>query len=76
MKKKQKKEARVPIDLVLDLTSSEYINFDKANQKVEDKLKELHWYDRKVYNLIQDEYSITELSKRNKYKLPQFVQHI
>lgn len=64
MKKKQKREARVPIDLVLDLTSSEYIDFDEANQKVEDKLNQLHWYDRKVYNLIQNEYSITELSKR------------
>jgi len=64
MKNKQKKEARVPIDLVLDLESSEYIDFDEANERVQEELQTLHWYDRKIYNLVQDEYSITELSKR------------
>jgi len=64
MKNKQKKEARVPIDLVLNLESSEYIDFDEANERVQEELNTLHWYDRKIYNLVQDEYSITELSKR------------
>jgi DNA-directed RNA polymerase specialized sigma24 family protein len=64
MKNKQKKEAKVHIDLVLDLESSEYIDFDEANERVQEELQTLHWYDRKIYNLVQDEYSITELSKR------------
>ena len=64
MKKKQTKENSVPIDLIVDLQSSEYIDFYSANEKVLDELDKLHWYDRKIYNLIQGEYTITELSKK------------
>ena len=62
MKKKQTKENSVPIDLVVDLQSSEYIDFDSANEKVLDELDKLHWYDRKIYNLIQGEYTITDIT--------------
>ena len=61
---KKKKENKISIDLVLDLESGEYIDFNEANETVEAELKNLHWYDRKVYNMIQDEYSITELSRK------------
>jgi hypothetical protein len=61
---KKKKENKISIDLVLDLESGEYIDFNEANETVESELKNLHWYDRKVYNMIQDEYSITELSRK------------
>ena len=37
---------------------------EQLNDIVEQELQKLHWYDKKVYNLIQDEYSITELSKK------------
>lgn len=61
---KKKKENKISIDLVLDLESGEYIDFNEANETVESELNNLHWYDRKVYNMIQDEYSITELSRK------------
>ena len=61
---KKKKENKISIDLVLDLESGEYIDFNEANETVEAELKNLHWYDRKVYNMIQDDYSITELSRK------------
>ncbi len=61
---KKKKENKISIDLVLDLESGEYIDFNEANETVEAELNNLHWYDRKVYNMIQDEYSITELSRK------------
>lgn len=64
LKKKQNKMHKVPLDLTLELTSNEYVNFEEANDIVEDKLDTLHWYDKKVYNLIQDEYSIRELSNK------------
>ena len=64
MKNKQKKQNNISLDLVLDLESGEYIDFYDANDVVEQELQKLHWYDKKVYNLIQDEYSITELSKK------------
>mgnify|MGYP003668940712 FL=1 len=64
MKNKQTKEKKVSIDLVLDIESGEYVDFDEANEIVLEELENLHWYDRKVYELIQGEYSITELSKK------------
>ena len=63
-KKKQQKESKVPLDLTLELEDSEYINFDEENEKIEQALEKLHWYDQKVYNLLQDDYSIRELSKK------------
>ena len=64
MYNKKKKEAKVCLDDVTALTSSQDINFDEANNLVLDELDRLFWYDKKVYNLIQYEYSITELSKK------------
>ena len=64
MKNKQNKENKVSLDLVLDIESGEYIDFDQANETMQDELDKMHWYDKKVYNLIQDEYSITELSNK------------
>lgn len=64
LKNKQKKMNNVSLDFTQELAEDEYINFDEANDIVEDKLDTLHWYDKKVYNLIQDEYSIRELSNK------------
>jgi hypothetical protein len=64
LKKRKEKEGKKSIDLVYNLESGEYIDFETENNKVEDELKRLHWYDRKVYNMIQNEYTITELSDK------------
>jgi hypothetical protein len=64
MYNKKKKENKTSIDLVVNLSTGEYIDYNEANQVVEAELQNLHWYDQKVYNMIQDEYSITELSKK------------
>ena len=58
------KQHNVSIDLVLDLESQEYIDYDLADKKLAKELDNLHWYDKKVFNLIQNEYSITELSNK------------
>lgn len=64
MKNKNNKENKISIDLVLDLESEGYVDFDTNNEIVLNELNSLHWYDRKVYNLIQDGSSITELAKK------------
>ena len=64
MYNKKKKENKTSIDLVVNLSTGEYIDYNEAYQVVEAELQNLHWYDQKVYNMIQDEYSITELSKK------------
>ena len=64
LKKRKEKEGKKSIDLVYNLESGDYIDFETENNKVEDELERLHWYDRKVYNMIQNEYTITELSNK------------
>lgn len=64
MKNRQTKEKKVSIDLVLDIESGEYVDFDAANDIVLEELDNVHWYDKKVFELIQGEYSITELSNK------------
>lgn len=64
MKKKQLKENSTSLELVVDLKTAEYLDFNQKNEVVEEELKKLHWYDQKIYNIIQDDCSITELSKK------------
>ena len=61
---KQQKENKISLDFALELEEGQYINFDEENEKVEQALDKLHWYDKKVYNMIQNEYSIRELSEK------------
>jgi DNA-directed RNA polymerase specialized sigma24 family protein len=63
-KKKQLKEHSISIDLTDEIKQPEYIDFESVNEEVEKALEEFHWYDRKVYNLIMDKYSIRELSEK------------
>ena len=64
MKNKQNKMNNVSLDFALELEDGEYIDFESENEKVEAALEKMHWYDKKVYNMLQDEYSIRELSKK------------
>jgi len=64
MKNRQTKEKKVSIDLILDIESGEYVDFDAANDIILEELDNVHWYDKKVFELIQGEYSITELSNK------------
>jgi len=64
MYNRKKKQNNVSLDLVLDLESGTYIDYDEKNDVLSEELSELGWYDRKVFELIQNEYSITELSNK------------
>jgi hypothetical protein len=64
MYNRKKKQNNVPLDLVLDLSSGDYINYEEKDNIVSDELNTMHWYDKKVFELIQNEYSITELSNK------------
>jgi hypothetical protein len=64
MYNRKKKQKNVSIDLVLDIESGDYIDFEDKNDILNEQLDELHWYDKKVFELIQNEYSITELSNK------------
>jgi len=64
MYNRKKKEKNVSLDLVLDIEGSDYIDFEDKNDLLNEELDELHWYDKKVFEMIQNEYSITELSNK------------
>ena len=64
MYNRKKKEKNVSLDLILDIESGDYIDFEDKNDLLNEELDELHWYDKKVFEMIQNEYSITELSKK------------
>jgi len=64
LKNKQTKEKKVSLDLVLELAESDYIDFDEVNDVILDELDSVHWYDKKVYELIENGYSITELANK------------
>jgi hypothetical protein len=64
MKNRQTKEKKVSIDLILDIEAGSYVDFDAANDVVLEELETIHWYDKKVFELLQGEYSITELSNK------------
>jgi len=61
---KRKKENSISLDNTNELTDGEYINFYEANTIIEEQLDKMHWYNKKVFNLIQNEYNITELSRK------------
>ena len=64
MYNRKKKQNNVSLDLVIDLESGTYIDYDEKNDILSEELSQLGWYDRKVFELIQNEYSITELSNK------------
>ena len=64
MYNRKKKQNNVSLDLVLDIESGDYIDFEDKNNALNEELNTLHWYDKKVFELIQNEYSITELSNK------------
>ena len=64
LKNRQTKEKKVSLDLVLELAESDYVDFDEVNDVILDELDSVHWYDKKVYELIENGYSITELANK------------
>lgn len=41
------------------------VNYEEAYKRVKNALDEMYWYDRKVYDLISDGESISELSRKS-----------
>ena len=64
MVNRKNKQKTVSIDLVLDIESGEYIDYDVKKDILTDELDKIHWYDRKVFELIQNDCSITQLSNK------------
>jgi len=63
LKRKGKNIKVIPIDHV-HLTDSD-INFEESYEKVKDALKKMYWYDRKVFEIINEGESIAEFSRKS-----------
>ena len=66
LKRKENKVIIVNIEDVEIGAKEEDIDYDKAFQDVEKEVDQLFWYDRKVYQIIDDGSSIAELSRKTK----------
>jgi len=65
LKNKQNKENKTSIDLVYNIEADEYVDYDTPNEIVLDELDKLHWYDKKIYNLVEGvDCSMTKLSNQ------------
>lgn len=65
LKRKEKKISHVDPDLLLNVVANDSnVPFSDVYKKIQEELDSLHWYDKKVYELIDDGQSILELSKK------------
>ncbi len=63
LKRKGKNIKVISIDHV-HLTDSD-INFEESYEKVKDALSKMYWYDRKVFEIINEGESIAEFSRKS-----------
>lgn len=61
-KRKEKRSSEILEEV--DAEQDEEVNYEEKYQTVLDALDELYWYDRKVYEIISDGESISELSRK------------
>ena len=66
LKRKENKVIIVNIEDVEIGAKEEDIDYDKAFEDVENEVGQLFWYDRKVYQIIDNGSSIAELSRKTK----------
>ncbi len=67
LKRKEKKVKIYPIeDLHKDLVDTDYVDYENILNSVQDELGKQFWYDKKVYEIIDDGETISELSRKTK----------
>lgn len=65
-KRKESKTGLIGLDeLEIEIEDSEEVEYEKKYEKVLQGLAELYWYDRMIYQIIEDGLSISELSRKS-----------
>ena len=65
LKRKESKVHIVDIDKFKeDFSVDENTDYDKALEKIQNQMDQLFWYDKKVYQIIDDGSSIADLSRK------------
>lgn len=67
LKRKEAKTTIVDLDSVSEISiEQDLTNYEEKYQDVLDAFDQLYWYDKKVYEIIDDGLSISELSRKTK----------
>ena len=62
--RKKIKVSFVTLDNV-KISEDNTVNYEEVFEKIQKALKEIYWYDRKVYEIVDDGISVSELSRKS-----------
>tara|TARA_R100001440_G_scaffold6638_4_gene13527 strand:+ start:205 stop:681 length:477 start_codon:yes stop_codon:yes gene_type:complete len=62
--RKKIKVSFVTLDNV-KISEENTVNYEEVFEKIQKALKEIYWYDRKVYEIVDDGISVSELSRKS-----------
>ena len=49
----------------IKITEESTVNYEEVFEKIQLALKQIYWYDRKVYEIVDDGVSVSELSRKS-----------
>lgn len=64
--RKKSKVKLISLENIEPITEIDHNNYDEVYNKLQDILKDMYWYDKKVYEIIEDGTNISELSRKSK----------
>lgn len=64
--RKKSKVKLISLENIEPVTEIDHNNYDEVYNKLQDILKDMYWYDKKVYEIIEDGTNISELSRKSK----------
>ncbi len=64
--RKKSKVKLISLENIEPVTEIDHNNYDEIYDKLQDILKDMYWYDRKVFEIVEDGTNISELSRKSK----------
>jgi DNA-directed RNA polymerase specialized sigma24 family protein len=64
--RKKSKVKLISLENIEPVTEIDHNNYDEVYNKLQDILKDMYWYDKKVFEIIEDGTKISELSRKSK----------
>ena len=66
LKRKESKVSTLPIDTIRHfLADGDCANYDEVYTEIKNELKNMYWYDKKVWEIIESGESIADLSRKS-----------
>ncbi len=64
--RKKSKVKLISLENIEPVTEIDHNNYDEIYNKLQEILKDMYWYDKKVYEIVEDGTNISELSRKSK----------